>query len=96
MLVSMGTFHAIPEDLCLNDGSSRTSASNPALSIFCLSGVNFPASIIYMYNFFLAMINYKENVLLSREISLKVICEKVKFSNCDFCNNCRDLEWTYI
>ena len=37
-------------------------------------------------------------VLLMREISLKVMkfCEKVKFSNCDFCNYFRDNEWTYI
>ena len=32
----------------------------------------------------------KGNVLLRREICLKVICEKVKFSNCEFCNNFRD------
>ena len=38
----------------------------------------------------------KGGVLLRREISLKVICEKVKFSNCDFCNNFRDYKWTYI
>ena len=25
--------------------------------------------------------------ILKRGISLKVICEKLKFSNCDFCNN---------
>ena len=30
------------------------------------------------------------DVLLRHEISLKVICEKVKFSNCEFCNNFRD------
>ena len=35
-------------------------------------------------------------VLLWREISLKVICEKVKFLNCEFCNNLRLYEWTYI
>ena len=34
--------------------------------------------------------------MLKREISLKVICEKVKFSNCDFCKYFRDNEWTYI
>ena len=31
-----------------------------------------------------------------REISLKVIGEKVKFSNSDFCNNVRNYEWSYI
>ena len=30
------------------------------------------------------------DVLLRHEISLKVICEKVKFSDCEFCNNFRD------
>ena len=30
---------------------------------------------------------YKESLPLSTGISLKVICEKVKFSNYDFCNN---------
>ena len=35
-------------------------------------------------------------VLLRCEISLKVICEKVKFSNCDFCNKFRDFECTYL
>ena len=34
----------------------------------------------------------KGYVLLRREISLKVICEKVKFSNCDFYNNICDYE----
>ena len=34
--------------------------------------------------------------MLRRELSLKVICEKVKFSICEFCNNFRDYEWTYI
>ena len=38
----------------------------------------------------------KGYVLLRREISLKVICEKVKFSNCDFYNNFCDYEWTDI
>ena len=33
-------------------------------------------------------------VLLRREIFLKVTCEKVRFSNCDFCNNFRDYELT--
>ena len=37
-----------------------------------------------------------EGVKLMRKISLKVTCEKVKFSNCDFCNNFRDYEWSYI
>ena len=36
----------------------------------------------------------KEDIIFSREISLKVICEKVKFTNCDFCNNFLDYEWT--
>ena len=38
----------------------------------------------------------KGYVLLRREISLKVNCEKVKTLNCHFCNNVRDYEWTYI
>ena len=29
-------------------------------------------------------------VILEQEISLNVICEKVNFSICDFCNNYRD------
>ena len=32
----------------------------------------------------------KRDVLFRREISLNVICEKVKFSNFDFWNNFRD------
>ena len=32
------------------------------------------------------------DVLLRREIALKVIREKVKFSNCDFYNNFRENE----
>ena len=36
------------------------------------------------------LVDMKGVVLLRREISLKGICEKVKFSKCDFCNNCRD------
>ena len=39
---------------------------------------------------------YKGAVLLRREISLKVICEKVKYSNYEFCNNFCDNEWAYI
>ena len=35
-------------------------------------------------------------VLLKHEISLKVICEKVKFLICDFSTNFHDYEWTYI
>ena len=38
----------------------------------------------------------KGNVLLRSEISLKVICETAKLSNCYFCNDFRDYEWTYI
>ena len=34
--------------------------------------------------------------MLSREISPKVICEKVEFSNCDFWNTFHDNEYTYI
>ena len=30
------------------------------------------------------------------ELSLKFICKKVKFSSCDYCNNIRDYEWTFI
>ena len=33
------------------------------------------------------------NALLRHEISLKVICEKVKIPNYDFCNNFHDYEW---
>ena len=36
--------------------------------------------------------NRKGIVLLRREISQKVICEKVKFSGCDFWNTFRDYE----
>ena len=32
----------------------------------------------------------KGDVLLRREISVKVICEKFKFSNSGVCNNFRD------
>ena len=35
----------------------------------------------------------KVDVLLRREIYQKVICEKVKFSNCDFCNNFYNYEY---
>ena len=35
-------------------------------------------------------------VLLRCEISLKVICGKVKFSGCDFWNNFCDYKCTYI
>ena len=38
----------------------------------------------------------KGSVLVRREISLKVICEKVIFSKCDFCNSFRGYEWTYM
>ena len=34
----------------------------------------------------------KESVLLRRAISLKVICEKEKFSNCAFCKNVCEYE----
>ena len=34
--------------------------------------------------------------MLRREFSLKVICEKVKFSSCDICNNFHGYEWTNI
>ena len=37
----------------------------------------------------------KGDVLFSREISLKLICEKVRLSICDFCNSFRDYEYTY-
>ena len=33
---------------------------------------------------------------MQREISLKVMCEKVKCSNCDFSDNFHDFEWKYI
>ena len=39
---------------------------------------------------------YKGSLLLSGEISLKVVCEKIKFSNCVFCNNLHDYEETYM
>ena len=35
-------------------------------------------------------------VLLRHETYLNVICEKLQFSICDFCNNFRDYERTYI
>ena len=35
----------------------------------------------------------KVDVLLRREIYQKVICEKVKFSNCVFCNNFYNYEY---
>ena len=34
-------------------------------------------------------------VLFRRVVSLKVICEQVKFSNCDFCKSFHDYKWTY-
>ena len=34
--------------------------------------------------------------VLRREISLKVKCEKVNFSNGNFYNNFPDYEWTYM
>ena len=49
------------------------------------------ASYIKQYLYF---INPKESLLLRRGISLKVICEKVKVSNCDFCNNVHDYKET--
>ena len=36
----------------------------------------------------------QEIVPLRRAISLKVNYEKVKFSNCAFCDNFNDYEWT--
>ena len=39
---------------------------------------------------------YKEFVLLRRAISLKVNYEKVKFSNCVFCDNFSVYKLTYI
>ena len=38
----------------------------------------------------------KEFVLLRRAISLKVNYEKVKFSNCVFCDNFSDYKLTYM
>ena len=38
--------------------------------------------------------NWKESLLLRRGISLKVIYEIVKISNCDFCNNFHDYKET--
>ena len=35
------------------------------------------------------------DVLLGRKISLKVVCEKDNFSNCDFCKNVCGYELTY-
>ena len=37
----------------------------------------------------------QEVLLLRHEISIKKFCEKVKFSNGDFCRNFCDYEWTY-
>ena len=39
--------------------------------------------------------DFKVIVILRREFSLKVICTKVDLSNCHFCNNVRDYEWTH-
>ena len=41
-------------------------------------------------------ISSKEFVLLRRAIYLEVKNEKVKFSNCVFCDNFSDYEWTYM
>ena len=38
----------------------------------------------------------KGPVLLRQVISLNVICVKVKFSKCDFCNIFHDCKWTYM
>ena len=46
------------------------------------------ADDIFSCIFFLGALRVK-NEGVRREISLKVICEKVKFSNCYFCNNFR-------
>ena len=46
-------------------------------------------------NQYLNLLQAKGDVLLMPEISLKVICEKVKFSNCDYCNTFSYYEWTY-
>ena len=43
-----------------------------------------------------SLYNYEGYVLLRLGISLKVIYEKVKFSNCDFCNNYCDYEQTFM
>ena len=37
---------------------------------------------------------FKGYILLRRRISLKVICEKVNFSKCDFFNGFCGYEWT--
>ena len=39
---------------------------------------------------------HKEFVLLRRAISLKVNYEKIKFSNCVFCDNFSDYKLTYM
>ena len=47
-----------------------------------------PLSVAQIFYFF----NYKESLLLSRGISLKVICENIKFLNYDYQNNFHDHE----
>ena len=50
----------------------------------------------YLFKTYLSFPQLKGVVLLRREISLKVIWEKVKFSVGDFRNNFLDCEWSYI
>ena len=62
---------------------------------------------IYVLNFNVMLTNnhvnfkqlapcFEESLLLRRGISLKIFFEKVKFSNCDFCNNFHDYKDTHM
>ena len=51
----------------------------------------------YLFLKFKIVVCCKGVVLFKRrELSLKAICEKVKFSNCECCNNLSVNEWEYI
>ena len=53
-----------------------------ALSIYMLKRAN---NVSFLCTSFI-----QRGCPVKRELSLKVICENVKFSNCDFCNSFRD------
>ena len=57
----------------------------------------YPTSLANLFFSWLCLSMHRKterDVLLRREISLKVICEKSHFSNCDFCNTFFDYDWT--
>ena len=54
-----------------------------------------PQNLCICYVSYQKVLN-KEFVLLRRAISLKVNYEKVKFSNCVFCDNFSDYKLTYM